>query len=139
MAVFMRRTEIVQRYVGGIIFGAAASVCCAAFRISNFLRAYGDSSIRIAIQLRRISGATYHQNLVQCRFPHGHDHGHRHRGKNGILLLDAEHRFRALGFSAEESMIQAGRRRLRPIAMTALATVAGMLPLAFGIGLVLPC
>jgi len=54
--------------------------------------------------------------------------------KNGILLLDAEHRFRMLGFSAEEAMIQAGRRRLRPIAMTALATVAGMLPLAFGIG-----
>jgi len=54
--------------------------------------------------------------------------------KNGILLLDAEHRFRDLGFSAQDSMIQAGRRRLRPIAMTALATVAGMLPLAFGIG-----
>jgi len=54
--------------------------------------------------------------------------------KNGILLLDAEHRFRALGFSAKDSMIQAGRRRLRPIAMTALATVAGMLPLAFAIG-----
>ena len=54
--------------------------------------------------------------------------------KNGILLLDAEHRFRGLGFSLEESMIQAGRRRLRPIAMTALATVAGMLPLALAIG-----
>jgi CzcA family heavy metal efflux pump len=54
--------------------------------------------------------------------------------KNGILLLDAEQRFRELRFSAEEAMIQAGRRRLRPIAMTALATVAGMLPLAFGIG-----
>ena len=54
--------------------------------------------------------------------------------KNGILLLDAEHRFRDLGFSPQEAMIQAGRRRLRPIAMTALATVAGMLPLAFGIG-----
>jgi CzcA family heavy metal efflux pump len=54
--------------------------------------------------------------------------------KNGILLLDAEHRFRDLGFSAEEAMIQAGRRRLRPIAMTALATIAGMLPLAFAIG-----
>ena len=54
--------------------------------------------------------------------------------KNGILLLDAEHRFRDLGFSPKEAMIQAGRRRLRPIAMTALATVAGMLPLAFGIG-----
>jgi CzcA family heavy metal efflux pump len=54
--------------------------------------------------------------------------------KNGILLLDADQRFRALGYSAEEAMIQAGRRRLRPIAMTALATVAGMLPLVFGIG-----
>ncbi len=54
--------------------------------------------------------------------------------KNGILLLDAEHRFRDLGFSLEDSMIQAGRRRLRPIAMTALATVAGMFPLALAIG-----
>src|SRR6516225_5578431 len=50
--------------------------------------------------------------------------------KNGILLLDADERFRQLGFTPEESMIQAGRRRLRPIAMTALATIAGMLPLA---------
>ena len=54
--------------------------------------------------------------------------------KNGILLLDADQRYRLLGFSAEESMIQAGRRRLRPIAMTALATIAGMLPLALAIG-----
>jgi CzcA family heavy metal efflux pump len=54
--------------------------------------------------------------------------------KNGILLLDADQRFRQLGFSAKESMIQAGRRRLRPIAMTALATIAGMFPLALAIG-----
>lgn len=54
--------------------------------------------------------------------------------KNGILLLDADQRFRALGFSAEESMIQAGRRRLRPITMTALATIFGMLPLALAFG-----
>lgn len=54
--------------------------------------------------------------------------------KNGILLLDADQRFRALGFTPEESLIQAGRRRLRPIAMTALATIAGMLPLALAIG-----
>jgi CzcA family heavy metal efflux pump len=54
--------------------------------------------------------------------------------KNGILLLDADQRFRQLGFSPEEAMIQAGRRRLRPIAMTALATIVGMLPLALGLG-----
>jgi multidrug efflux pump subunit AcrB len=54
--------------------------------------------------------------------------------KNGILLLDADQRFRAEGLSAEESMLRAGERRLRPIMMTALATVAGMLPLAFAVG-----
>jgi CzcA family heavy metal efflux pump len=54
--------------------------------------------------------------------------------KNGILLLDADLKFRAAGFEPEEAMIQAGRRRLRPIMMTALATVAGMLPLAFAWG-----
>jgi len=54
--------------------------------------------------------------------------------KNGILLLDADHKFRHAGFSPEEAMIQAGRRRLRPIVMTALASVAGMLPLALAFG-----
>ncbi len=54
--------------------------------------------------------------------------------KNGILLLDAHNKFAHAGFEPEEAMIQAGRRRLRPIFMTALATVAGMLPLAFALG-----
>jgi multidrug efflux pump subunit AcrB len=54
--------------------------------------------------------------------------------KNGILLLDADQKMRALGLSTEDAMPQAGRRRLRPIVMTALATVAGMLPLAFALG-----
>ena len=54
--------------------------------------------------------------------------------KNGILLLDADQKMRGLGMSAEDAMLQAARRRLRPIVMTALATIAGMLPLAFAIG-----
>jgi len=54
--------------------------------------------------------------------------------KNGILLLDADQRFRAEGLGAREAMIQAGERRLRPILMTALATVAGMIPLSLALG-----
>jgi CzcA family heavy metal efflux pump len=54
--------------------------------------------------------------------------------KNGILLLDAEQRSRAQGLSPRDAVIQAGRRRLRPIAMTAMAAVAGMLPLALALG-----
>ena len=54
--------------------------------------------------------------------------------KNGILLLDADQRFRQAGLSPRDAMIQAARRRLRPIVMTALAAMTGMLPLAFGLG-----
>ena len=54
--------------------------------------------------------------------------------KNGILLLDADQRFRSEGVPAEEAMMRAGERRLRPIMMTALATVAGMIPLSLGLG-----
>jgi CzcA family heavy metal efflux pump len=54
--------------------------------------------------------------------------------KNGILLLDADKKFRLEGIGAEDAMLRAGERRLRPIMMTALATVAGMIPLSLGIG-----
>jgi len=54
--------------------------------------------------------------------------------KNGILLLDANEKFREADLDPEEAIVQAGRRRLRPIVMTAMAAVAGMLPLALAIG-----
>ena len=54
--------------------------------------------------------------------------------KNGILLLDADVKFREAGMAPSDAMIQAGRRRLRPIVMTAVAAVAGMLPLALALG-----
>ena len=54
--------------------------------------------------------------------------------KNGILLLDADEKFRAQGASAHDAMLHAAQRRLRPIVMTAIAAVCGMLPLAFALG-----
>lgn len=54
--------------------------------------------------------------------------------KNGILLLDADEKFRSQGMAPEEAMIAAAQRRLRPILMTAIAAVCGMLPLAFALG-----
>ena len=54
--------------------------------------------------------------------------------KNGILLLDADQKYRAQGVSSFDAIVQAGRRRLRPIVMTAMAAVAGMFPLALGWG-----
>jgi CzcA family heavy metal efflux pump len=54
--------------------------------------------------------------------------------KNGILMLDSEKYFTERGYPLREAIFQAGRRRLRPILMTALATVSGMLPLALGVG-----
>ena len=54
--------------------------------------------------------------------------------KNGILLIDADQRFRKEGKTPYEAMVSASRRRLRPIVMTALAAVTGMLPLALALG-----
>src|SRR5258708_6568521 len=54
--------------------------------------------------------------------------------KNGILLLDAAHPVRHLGVTPEQAMIHTAPPHFLPIPITALATVARMLPLAFGIG-----
>jgi len=54
--------------------------------------------------------------------------------KNGILLLDADERYREEGADARTAMLNAAQRRLRPILMTALAAVTGMLPLALALG-----
>jgi multidrug efflux pump subunit AcrB len=55
--------------------------------------------------------------------------------KNGILLLDrAWHAEHVLGCSPEEAVRQAGRSRLRPILMTTLTALLGLIPLALGLG-----
>jgi len=54
--------------------------------------------------------------------------------KNGILLLDADERARSEGAGPLDAMMHAAQRRLRPIVMTAMAAMCGMLPLAFALG-----
>ena len=54
--------------------------------------------------------------------------------KNGILMLDSEQYFSEKGYELRDAIFHAGRRRLRPILMTALATIFGMAPLAVGVG-----
>lgn len=53
---------------------------------------------------------------------------------NSILLVDFANRMVALGAGVEQAVLEAGKRRIRPILMTALATILGLLPLALGFG-----
>ena len=53
---------------------------------------------------------------------------------NAILLVDQAGRLTSGGMSVRNALIEAGRRRLRPILMTTLTTILGLLPLALGIG-----
>ena len=53
---------------------------------------------------------------------------------NSILLVDFANRMVRHGATAEHAVLEAGRRRIRPILMTALATILGLLPLALGFG-----
>jgi HAE1 family hydrophobic/amphiphilic exporter-1 len=54
--------------------------------------------------------------------------------KNAILLLDCARKEEEQGIDREEALMHAGRVRLRPIVMTTLALIAGMLPVAIGVG-----
>ncbi len=54
--------------------------------------------------------------------------------KNAILLLDCARKREAEGFDREDALMYAGRLRLRPILMTTFALIAGMLPVAIGMG-----
>jgi CzcA family heavy metal efflux pump len=54
--------------------------------------------------------------------------------KNGILLLEQFEAAAAGGASVDDAIMAAGAQRVRPILMTTIATLAGLAPLAFGIG-----
>ena len=51
---------------------------------------------------------------------------------NGIVLIDKIHRMRASGLDRQQAVIEGARARVRPILMTALTTVFGLLPMVLG-------
>jgi HAE1 family hydrophobic/amphiphilic exporter-1 len=50
--------------------------------------------------------------------------------KNGILLVDYTNQLRAQGLALNDALLQAGPVRLRPVLMTQIATICGMVPVA---------
>ena len=54
--------------------------------------------------------------------------------KNSILLVEYANQLKAKGMGSVEAMLESGRIRLRPILMTATATVFGAMPIALGLG-----
>jgi HAE1 family hydrophobic/amphiphilic exporter-1 len=54
--------------------------------------------------------------------------------KNGILLIDLTNQLRRGGMGMKQALVQASGTRLRPILMTAISTIAGVIPVALGIG-----
>jgi multidrug efflux pump subunit AcrB len=54
--------------------------------------------------------------------------------KNSILLVEYANQLRAKGLEAVEAILEAGRIRFRPILMTSVATVMGVMPIALGSG-----
>jgi HAE1 family hydrophobic/amphiphilic exporter-1 len=54
--------------------------------------------------------------------------------KNGIILVDFTNLLRERGMSISHAIVEGGRSRLRPVLMTSITTILGMLPLALGIG-----
>jgi multidrug efflux pump subunit AcrB len=54
--------------------------------------------------------------------------------KNGIILIEYIGQLRAEGAPLHEALLRAGRTRFRPILMTSLCTILGLVPLAMGLG-----
>jgi multidrug efflux pump subunit AcrB len=54
--------------------------------------------------------------------------------KNGIVMVDFTNLLRERGMSIKNAVVEAGKSRLRPVLMTTLTTILGMLPLALGVG-----
>ena len=93
-----------------------------------------DPAGRAALARRRIRAPADHRDRPERLVGDGIDPAGGLVVKNGIVLLDYAHRLRDEGTPFTEALETAGRVRLRPILMTTLCTLFGLLPLALGLG-----
>ena len=83
---------------------------------------------------RSLAGGQAAGVLQRYLLPGRHAHDHRPVGKNAILIVQFAHEAGARGVTPRDAAMQAARLRLRPILMTSLAFIAGVLPLAVSTG-----
>ena len=80
------------------------------------------------------AGAVRHPDDLQRALADGGDHERRRGDGEHILVVTFANEQRLAGMDARQAALEAGRVRLRPVLMTALAMVLGMLPMSLGLG-----
>ena len=120
------------------VFGAAVALVFGLllFLYERFRVALAVMAMPLARGGRGVHRPVAHRHRTEHLRDDGHDDDHRHRDRSGDLLRvgTAGAHCATKRCRSSEALIAAGRNRLRPIAMTTIAAILALLPLAFALG-----